>query len=106
MLVKIFAQLVLGPIERRQPGLRQLLASAIDVESQHRHGGLERGSLAAVALFSRGLQRVGDLLWVAQFEDTAFQIRIAAFSDILRPFLFKFLLRHERFRRQNPHRRG
>jgi hypothetical protein len=62
LLAEVLAQLVLGAIERCQPWLGQLLASAIDVKGEHRYPGLERAGLAPRALFRRVLQRNRDLL--------------------------------------------
>src|SRR5262245_13246885 len=63
------------------PALRggELLAGAVDVEGQHRHGRAKRTALAPVAALGRALQRARDAPRIGLLEDVALQIeRIAA----------------------------
>src|SRR5207245_11391338 len=53
-------QLVLRRVEPGAIRLRQILAGAVDVERQHRHGGLVGATLAPAAAFRRAFQRLGN----------------------------------------------
>ncbi len=64
----------LRPLEDRQPALRQMLAGAVDVEIEHRHGGLEGAGLAAGAGFGRTLEGTGDRRRIFESENALLQI--------------------------------
>lgn len=83
-----FAQLVLGAIECMAPARRQILSCSIDVERQHRHGGLKWRSLASAAAFSGALQRFCDVLGLPLVEHARLEIqRVVGIGDIRRPSL-------------------
>lgn len=65
------AQLVLGFLQPCAVGRGQVLAGAVDVEHQHRHGRSERIGLAALARFRRTLER-GAISFGSVSENTPF----------------------------------
>lgn len=82
------AQLVLGAIKRMAPARRQILTGPVDVECQHRHGGLERRALASAAALSGALQRFCDILGLPLVEYARLEIqRVAGFCNLRRPAL-------------------
>ncbi|EGE61051.1 hypothetical protein RHECNPAF_1260029 [Rhizobium etli CNPAF512] len=88
---EVFSQFVLGFFKSGPSFFRQLVAGAVDVEGQHRHGRAEGTGLTAMTLLGRMLDRAGDLLRIVRFEHTFLQVhRVAVFGDVLRPFLLRF----------------
>src|ERR1700722_11318970 len=81
-------QLQLRPRQPLALRLRQRLAGAVDVKSQHRERRTIGAGLAARTAFRRALQGGGDPLRVAQGEDALSQIERVAFPRYaLRPAL-------------------
>src|SRR5262245_12442183 len=82
------AQLVLGALEGLETRLAEILAGAVDVEVQHRHGRAEGRGLPAMAALGRALQRLGDGSGTALLENAVLKRHgVAALGDARRPFL-------------------
>src|SRR5215831_11141820 len=79
-------QLALGALEH--PLLRgaQALAGAVDVEIEHRHGGLVGRGLPPLAPEGRAPERGGHGSRATQLEDARLEVQgVAGFRDVLRP---------------------
>src|SRR5207253_7618563 len=73
------AQFVFGSLEDASSAFGKVLAGAIDVEVQHRHGGLIRLGLAAFAAFGGTLQRESYLTRAHRSKNFRLQVeRVAA----------------------------
>src|SRR5215470_18226631 len=84
---ELVAQLDLGGFQYAFLRRRKVFARTVDIEGQHRHRRSEWTGFAAMAVLGRALQRSGDPLGAARFENVLFQIeRVAGFSDLRRPF--------------------
>src|SRR5712671_6775884 len=103
--MELRAQRILRALQRAAAGSRQVLAGAVEIESEHRHRGAVGIALAPAACFRRAPQRARERGGIAQLEYTAFQIeRIARPRDACRPparlpacrFAFGAGFRHQR----------
>ena len=96
---------ILGALEHAPARGAHPPAAAVDVEIQHGHRGLIRGSLSTLAAEGGALERGGHRPRARELEDIGFQIeRIARLRDVLRPLL-PAALRHRpprRFPRRRP----
>ncbi len=71
-----------------------MLAGAVDVEIEHRHGRLEGAGLAAGAGFGRAFEGAGDGRGVFLRENALLEVeRVALFRDFTGPILFGHLFR-------------
>jgi hypothetical protein len=83
------AQLILGAFQYPPAHLRQIAAGAIDIEIQHRHGGLVGRALAARTPLGRTLQRLCDAIRAAGFEYRTLEVeRVAMAIDFSGPQTF------------------
>src|SRR6266700_3651323 len=81
---------------------REMGAGAVDVEIQHRHGGLKGRAFAPLAGFRGPLERGGDPAGASRFENVRFEIEGVALARhfggpiaaLLRGTAFAFCARH------------
>src|SRR5262245_19370384 len=80
------AQFPFGPFQDADLALGKALAGPVDIEVEHRHGGLVGRGLAAPAALGRPLQGQGDPVRIARLEDRFLEVeRVAALVHLRRP---------------------
>src|SRR6185312_17245581 len=95
---ELLAQLGLCAFERAAARGTQILAGAVDVEGQHRHGRAIGIGFASLAVLGRALERSGDARRAPEREDAALEIeRVALPRHPARPAM-RIALRHDRLR--------
>ena len=98
---KLAPKLILRRVEPRPVFVRQVLARAVHIKDQHRHGRAEGISLAARACFCRALEGCGDPLGVFERENALLEVeRVRVRGNVLRP-TFGFPFRHHRSKGRN-----